>query len=148
MNDEQKKAYTEVLCILKYMDPEKVERIPKKLMSFFKNNVCENYNFELKEGVSLKNQKLSSRTITLLAMLNFNYWCDTEEEKEKLMKIYYENEKKYQQLIEQKYSVENMFDKNKSDVTSQEKGEIVTYKDNIFTRIINRIKQFIFKIKS
>ena len=145
MSDEQKQAYTEVLTILKYMEPKQQERIPKKLMNFFRENMDEDYRFELNTQIPLKKQKLKSRTLSLLAMLNFNYWCDTEKEKEQLMKLYYENEKKYQDALTQKYSVDKMFMKQNEKENIQKENQITKYNQNIFTKIINKIKMFFLK---
>ena len=144
MSDEQRQAYTEVVTILQYMNPKQREKIPKKLMDFFIDNMADGYTFELNTQIPLKKHKLSSRTLSLLAMLNFNYWCETQEEKEKLMKLYYENEKKYQDALTEKYSTDKMF-KNTSSNNNNEtlvKNEIVKYNENIFTKIINKIKEF------
>ena len=47
-------------------------------------------------------------------MLKLKYWCKTEEEKEVLLNILNENEKKQQKEISEKYNPDNLF-KNKSE---------------------------------
>ena len=46
-------------------------------------------------------------------MLNLNYWCETEEEKQELIKHYTENERKYQEELRKKYNTDNIFQKKK-----------------------------------
>ena len=99
MKNEEKIAYKQVITILDNMEPEYKEKIPKKLVKLFEENSDENYEFHLDLTRPLKEQELNSKTLALLAMLNLNYWCETEEEKQELIKHYTENERKYQEEL-------------------------------------------------
>ena len=44
-------------------------------------------------------------------MLNLNYWCEDEEERQKLIAIYAENDKKREAGLREKYNPDNIFKK-------------------------------------
>ena len=68
-------------------------------------------------------------TLTLIAMLNLQYWCKDENEKERLKSVYAENKRKYQDELREKYNPDNLF-KNKQRVVEEkfEKTAMVEYK--------------------
>ena len=82
---ESAKAYVEVLETIKYMKPELVQKIPPKLIQFFKDYKDENYQFKFDENTNIENQKISLEAGSILAILMLNYIAD---EKEKLTKQY------------------------------------------------------------
>lgn len=112
---ESKKAYVEVLEILKHMEPKYVEKIPSKLIDFFKMNASKEYVFKLNSAIPFEEQELMQSTINILAMLNYNYWCEDEEHKKYLLNKYNENEIKYQEMLMEKYSRDNLFKKDSVD---------------------------------
>lgn len=89
-------AYSEVLEVLNSMDKKYIDKIPVKLIEHFKANSNGNYESHLKLGVPLKEQKLSKKTLDILALLNLKYWTKNEEHVERLLKQYRENGKKQQ----------------------------------------------------
>ena len=109
MNKKQKEAYVEVLEVLKHMDFEYVEKIPVKLRKFFYDNASKEYKFELDKTIPFEEQKLGESAINILAMINYNYWCEDEEHKKYLLNKYNENEIRYQKMLMEKYSTDNLF---------------------------------------
>lgn len=145
MKKEQRESYTEVLTILNYMETEYQEKIPKKLIDFFERNSAKDYKFDIDLAIPLKEQKLKAKTLSLLAMLNLNYWCKSDEEKQELIKHYSENEKKYQEELREKYNPDNIFKKHNQEKSVEEnivKEELamVEYKESIWKKFINKIK--------
>ena len=127
------------------METKYQEKIPKKLISFFERNSLKDYKFNIDLAVPLKEQKLKVKTLSLLAMLDLNYWCDTEEEKQNLIKKYSENEIKYQEDLRGRYNPDNIFKKRNQENKIEENviqntSVIVEYKESIFRRFINKIK--------
>ena len=104
-----KEAYVEVLEILKHMEPKYVEKIPVKLRIFFEKNASKEYKFKLDKTIPFEEQKLKDSTINILAMLNYNYWCEDEEHKRYLLNKYNQNEIRYQEMLIEKYSTDNLF---------------------------------------
>ena len=140
------KAYAEVDKILSLMETKYVERIPVKMREMFKNEKVKDYNPNIDKNIPLDEQNLERKTYAILAMLDLNYWCDNEEEKQELLKAYSNNDKKRQEQLREKYNPDNIF-KNKTKEIEQEKaGEKITtlaeYKEESFIKkIINRIKR-------
>ncbi len=151
MTINRKNSYVEILEILKYMDKIHVDKIPKKLIEFFEENKSNNYNFKYDSAVELDKQNLNDNTLALLAMLNLNYWCESEEHKKELIDRYNDNEQKYQEELREKYNPDNIFKKNNQEKSIEknivkEEVAMVEYKESIFKKIINKIKS-IFNIK-
>ena len=152
MKSEEKIAYKQVITILDNMEPEYKEKIPKKLVKLFEENSAENYEFHLDLTRPLKEQELNSKTLALLAMLNLNYWCETEEEKQELIKHYTENERKYQEKLRKKYNTDNIFQKNnrenKQEKTTEEQVALVEHKESVIRKLINKIKSIFHRSES
>lgn len=144
MKSEEKIAYKQLITILNNMEPEYKEKIPKKLMKLFEENSAEDYEFHLDLTRPLQEQELNSKTLALLAMLNLNYWCETEEEKQELIKHYTENERKYQEELRKKYNTDNIFQKNnkknKQEETTEQQVALVEHRESVIRKLINKIK--------
>lgn len=144
MKSEEKIAYKQLITILNNMEPEYKEKIPKKLMKLFEENSAEDYEFHLDLTRPLQEQELNSKTLALLAMLNLNYWCETEEEKQELIIHYTENERKYQEELRKKYNTDNIFQKNnkenKQEETTEQQVALVEHRESVIRKLINKIK--------
>lgn len=117
MNKKHKEAYVEVLEVLKYMDFKYVEKIPVKLRKFFYDNASKQYKFELNPRIPFNEQVLSETTINILAMLNYNYWCEDEEHRKYLLNKYNENEMQHQKMLMEKYSVDKIFERESKTIS-------------------------------
>ena len=151
MENELYKAYSEVDKILSYMEDKYVEKIPIKLRELFKNDKLKDYEPFINPKIPLDEQNLQRKTFSILAMLNLNYWCESEEEKQELIKIYSENDKKREEELREKYNPDNIF--KKKEIIQEENNEIkdnkslIEYREeNFFKKIIHRIMGF-FKRK-
>ena len=152
MENNLSKAYTEVLLILSYMEQKYVDMIPKKLLELFNEEKDKNYQPNINPNISLAEQNLQRKTLALLAMLNLNYWCKDENEKQEMLKMYSENDKKIEAEMRERYNPDNLFKKREKveqkDEAKEECTEIIEYKEqNIFKRILDRIILF-FKKKN
>lgn len=145
-------AYAEVDEILNLLEEEYTNKIPEKIRKFLKEEKMQDYKPEIKVEIPLTEQNLKRETMVLLAILNLNYWCENEEEKEEFRKELAENEKEQKEL-EEKYNPDNLF-KNKQhnniDDTKKENTEIVAlveYKKlSLLKKILEKIAGF-FKRK-
>lgn len=151
MTMNRKNSYVEILEILKYMDKIYVDKIPKKLIEFFEENKANNYKFKYDSAVELGKQNLNDNTLALLAMLNLNYWCESEEHKKELIARYNDNEQKYQEELHKEYNPDNIFKKDNQEKSIEdnilkEEVAMAVYKESIFKKFINKIKS-IFNIK-
>lgn len=144
-----RQAYTEIDNFIELLDEYNKNKVPKRLREFFKREKDNTYTKVIDPNIPIKEQNLKEETLALIAMLNLQYWCEDEEEKRRLKKIYSDNEKKYQEQLREKYNPEDIF-KNKKEQNYevvQENIAMVEYKkDNIFVRLKNLIRN-IFKFK-
>lgn len=142
MTKENRLAYSEIVEIFSKMNSEIVEKVPLKLREFFTYNKLPDYVEHINLEQTLGEQNLTDETVTILAMLNLKYWNTDEQSKEKLKKIYEENEKLYQE----KYSSKNLFkDKNSKQNINVQNLQISSKKESIIERIFNKIKKLFKK---
>ena len=140
-------AYAEVDTILSLMDEKYVNRIPKKLREMFKKGKCTEYKSNIDPKKSLNEQNLQRETLVILATLGLNYWCESEEEKQKLIKAYSENENKNEAEIREKYKPDNIFNNNtlnKEKTENQKEMQMIEYKDGFFKKLWNKIKSLFY----
>ena len=134
-------AYAEVDTILSLMDEKYVNRIPNKLREMFKEGRSTNYKPNIDPKKSLNEQNLQRETLVILATLGLNYWCESEEKQQELIKAYSENEKKNEAEIREKYNPDNIFKNN----NIQENTQLTEYHENVFKKLWNKIKSLFKK---
>ena len=142
-----RQAYAEIDSFIDLLDEYNKNKIPEKLREYFKNEKDEKYIKKINPNQSIQSQNLKEETLALIAMLNLQYWCENEDEKERLKKIYAQNEKKYQDMIQEKYNIDNIFKKNEEIIENKQEQknnmQIVVYKKSTLKRIINKILNFL-----
>ena len=148
---EYKNTLCEVSVILKNMDKFLVSKIPENVKKKIEEDKSQNYKFEYNFNKGLSEQKMLKTTKLYLTMLFLRFLC-TEEEKKEILKIMNENEAKYkEELLEKQkmYSANNIFKENatkKSVVEEkQDNVQMVKYKENIFSKFFNKIKNMLKK---
>ena len=144
ISDSTRKAYTEVDNFIELLDEYHKNKIPKKLREFFKNEKEEKYIKNIYRNIPIKEQNLLQETLSLIAFLNLQYWCDDEEERKRLRKIYTENEKTSMKQMRIKYDINNIFKERRKEVIEEENKDnvaMIRYKDSLIQRIINKIKK-------
>ena len=141
-------AYAEVDEILNLLEKEYRERVPEKIRNFFKEEKMPDYNPKIEIGKQLTEQNLKRETMVLLAILNINYWCDSEEEKQMFIDEMAKNEEEKREL-EEKYNPDNLFKNRKNNNLSSDNADetqnisLVEYKkQGIFKRILEKITKF------
>ena len=91
--------YSEVYSILKMLGKEYMKKLPKTILKIIIESREENYNPKYDLSIPLKNQDINRKSIAMITLLHYNYWCETQEEKSKLKKMLEENDEKYQKEI-------------------------------------------------
>lgn len=143
-----RQAYSEIDEFLDLLSPERRNKIPQKLQQLFKNEKDKNYIKEINPNVSIKEQALKEETLSIIALLNLQYWCDNAAEKERLEKIYSDNEKKYQDMLQEKYNPDNIFKNKQSQnlVENDEEISLVPIKEkNFILKLFDKIKNMFKK---
>lgn len=135
-------AYAEVIDVLNNMSENDRNRVPQKIINFFKRNANPNYENHISKEISLSEQNIHPDTKTLLAILTINYWCDSKEEKEELIALYSENERLYQEEIREKYNPDNIFNNNKENEHINT-SLIEVKKQTWYQKILEKIKKFL-----
>ena len=146
MENNLLKAYAEVDKILSFMEIKYVEKVPKKMREMFKNEKLQSYEPNIDKNIPLEEQQLERKTLAILAMLNLNYWCENQEEKQELLRAYSDNDKKREEELREKYNPDNIFkNKNKEQDAEQETDKItsvVEYKEkNFIKKLLDKIKR-------
>ncbi len=149
-----RQAYTELDNFIELLDEHYRNKVPEKLREFFKKEKDNNYIKVIDPNIPIKEQNLKEETLALIAVLNLQYWCEDEDEKRRLKKIYYDNEIKHQNKLKGLYNLDEVF-KNKQQQTNkkiyeeiQENVAMVKYKKETFIDKIKKIFTKIFKKKS
>ena len=138
-------AFSEVKCILDFLPIIYTEKLPKKLLNIIDNLYDEKFKINISPNIELKNQIFTEDTKNIIAVLKYNYWCKDDKEKENLARMFKENEDKYQKDLKEKYNPDNIF-KNRNQENKKEENIIqneialVEYKESIFKRFINKLK--------
>lgn len=139
----RKNAYAEVYTILQELNEEEYNKIPPEVVKAIKLNRNEEYEYELDDDLELKEQPMLPETKAILFNL-FRDYLSTPEQKAKIIRMQNEarqiNELKKQQM----YNIDVFANRQKEDKvqTNSEKTQIVKYKENIFKKILNKIKRF------
>lgn len=75
MEEEKKKAYSEVVEILKLIDnEEKIEKIPFEVIQLIKNNSDPSYKPTIDKDKPLEEQNLKDETYSIIAWIANKYW--------------------------------------------------------------------------
>lgn len=140
--DNSSLAYSEVCTILNMLEDEYKERVPKNVMDFFEEERDKEYNPIIDVNIPLEKQNLKRKTLVLLAILNLNYWCDSEE-KQEILDSFAKNEElkriKEKELTEN-YNINNLFKKIENNENKTEVSLIEYKKQNFIQKIILKIK--------
>ena len=79
-------------------------------------------------------------------MICYYYWCNTEENKQKLISTFNQNEKIYQEEMKEKYDPKKIFEerneKNIQKIKTNETVDVVKYKESKLKKIINKLKNY------
>lgn len=142
-------AYKEVIEVLKYTKREDVNKIPKYMILLWKTNMKKDYNFKINKNKPLEEQNLSIEAKAIIANIFKKYWA-TDYQKERIeAKEKYDMEQIEKEKHE-KYNSDDIFKNRKKDDFEIENNisdnvAMVEYKESIFKKIINKIKEMFFK---
>ena len=157
-----KEMYSEVYGILKALGDKYINKLPKTVLKVITESKEENYNPEYSMSIPLKEQDINRKSLAMIALFHYNYWCETEEERKKFKNMLETNEEKHQKEMKEKYSNDKIFNKTTTkikeetisekvdkfaEVSNQSTANIVEYKQSFFNKVIDKIKQWfnIFK---
>lgn len=135
----------EVLTILSYFDNRLLQKIPFNVLNKLKELAADSkLDFYINIEKDLEKQEISEESKDLISLIYYIYIAD-KTEKNNLLKLWKENENKYQDILREKYSIDSILENRKKLELSEEKStnksvDIVEYKESIFKKIINKIR--------
>lgn len=147
VNVRNANAMAEVVYYLKGIRQEDINKIPKKLLQFLNENASKEYKCNFDYNKPLKELNLLDEARGIIGMICYNYWCVDEIQKEQYINKLNKNELKYQEILHEKYNPDNLF-KNKDEKIIEENvttTEMIEYKENLFKKLIVKIKRFFHK---
>lgn len=147
MDVQTQEVYSEVYGILNMLGDSYIKKLPSSLIAMIEKEKKQDYSPKYISIESLNQQNIKRDSLSMIALLHLNYWCDSNEEKKQLREIFQKNEEKHQALIREKYNPENLF-KEKEEVKEtlkiEESTSIIEYKEqNFFRKILNKIIRFL-----
>ena len=140
-----RQTYSEIDEFLKLLTYEQRNKIPQKLRDFFSEEKDSNYIKGIDPKHPIKNQNLKEETLGIIALLNLQYWCEDENEKQKLKEIYSKNEEVYQELLREKFNPDNIFKKKTSstNIEASKNMQMVVKKESTIKRFFHHIIKFL-----
>lgn len=132
------KVYKELNEVFKYLPQEIEDKIPVELVNQIKNNMDNNYEYQITHISDFSNQSMMKETRAILAILYRDYWASEEERKEIIEEEKREILKKEEEK-KNKYKGEYDIFKNQEKIEATVSQALVEYKEGIFKKIINKI---------
>ena len=143
-------AAVEVLDILDNTKKEDVEKIPQSFIKFLVEIASLDYKVNLDHTKRIEEMNLKDKTKELLGYIYVKWWS-YDKEKEEYIKQIKEIEKIKEEKIREKYNPSTIFEnkqlKNKEKENQNKTFQMVEYKENILTKIINKIKSLFSRRK-
>lgn len=142
-----RKAYSEIDEFLGLLSEEQRNKIPQKLREFFKEEKDQEYKKGINPNFAIKEQDLKEETLGIIALLNLQYWCEDENEKQRLKEVYAKNEKAYQEMLQVAFNPDDIFKRKTQTIEKKqevvENKQMVVYKEPIIKRIFDSIMKFL-----
>ena len=81
-------------------------------------------------------------------MLNLNYWCESEKEKQELIFLYAENDRKREEELREKYNPDNLFKKKEDKIEKVQSTALIEYhEENFLKKMVRKIMEIFFRKK-
>ena len=143
MERAYEEAFAEVDEILKMMPIDLLSKIPSKFRQVISENKSNDYIVNIKEP--LEEEQLKEETIVILGLIYRDFLASPEEREELQLKDA-EELKKIEQEMQEKYDIQNIFEKRKTskiEYEEQNSTDLIIYKKQGFvSRLFDLIKGF------
>ena len=158
-----KRAYSELYAILQMLGKEYIDKIPEKIYKSIESRKDDTYNPIYNDMEEVLEGRVKRKTVSMLALLDYNYFSTSETDRMYMRYILEENENKYRKekkeykivnIDEAQKKVDNNIKEieqiNNDNYNNINKNEMIEYKESgikkLFNNIIMKIKE-IFRIK-
>lgn len=105
-------AYSEIWTILNLLENSYASRVPQQVKNFFEEERLKDYIPQIDVDRPLTEQNLQRETMVLLALLNVNYWCDSEEEREFWLREMANNDNSEYDPNDMSWDLSHLFDES------------------------------------
>lgn len=136
------RAYAEVDYIINHMNEKYREKVPEKMLNFFRDYKDPNFEVKVDPYVPLQKQGLKRYTLEILALFHLKYWCEDEERKKELYGLMLENQERLESQMREKYSVEKLFDNAHATVVNTIDDLDEEKEDFTKPRVVQRYSQY------
>ncbi len=145
MEDNYKKAYKEIVEILKYVPEESVNKIPKEMRDMFEAEQSKTYNFQIDTRKTFEEQELLEETKAIFANIFRDYWATPYQRERILAKEKYDRQKTEEER-KAKYNPNDLFKKKENnsinhEVPSEDNFPIEIRKEKFYEKIISFFKK-------
>lgn len=114
MENTEAKIYSEVYALIQLAGKDYQDMLPDKVKKSIDIKRDKGYAPEYSIDIPLEKQNIQKDTLAILANIEYNYWCKTENEKkefiDELKQIDMNSEKELREL----YNPDNIFKRNKT----------------------------------
>ena len=151
-----KRAYSELYAILQMLGKEYIDKIPEKIYKTIEKRKDDTYNPIYNDMEEVLEGRVKRKTVSILALLDYNYFSTSETDRMYMKYILEENESKYTKekkeyriVATNKENVNSISDMKDLNI-GLNRNEMIEYKESgikkIFKNIILRIRE-IFRTK-
>ena len=148
-------AYKEVYVILSYLEETAYKKIPIKIINAIKENMNEDYEYEMNEEIDIFKQPMLLETKATLFNI-FRDYLATPMQREKILKMQREDRMKLEQKKQTVYNSKNLFKNkqkklfniNENDIRVNNNINFLNTKNEkfLFQKILTKIRELIKKI--
>ena len=155
-NNIDKRAYSELYAILQMLGKEYIDKIPEKIYKTIEKRKDDTYNPVYNDMEEVLEGRVKRKTVSMLALLDYNYFSTSETDRMYMRYILEENESKYTKE-KKDYRIVGINEENVNSISDMNdlniglnRNEMIEYKESgikkIFNNIILKIME-IFRIK-
>ena len=155
-NNIDKRAYSELYAILQMLGKEYIDKIPEKIYKTIEKRKDDTYNPVYNDMEEVLEGRVKRKTVSILALLDYNYFSTSETDRMYMRYILEENESKYTKE-KKDYRIVGINEENVNSISDMNdlniglnRNEMIEYKESgikkIFNNIILKIME-IFRIK-
>ena len=144
MKDNYKKAYKEIVEILRYVPKESVNKIPKNMIEVFTTNMDNEYEFHIDINKNFEEQKILEETKAILANIFRDYWA-TPYRKERIIAHENYDRQKIEKQKNDKYNPNDIFKIKNKNQEEKANNLPVEHKEKFYKKILGFLKKIFNK---
>ena len=144
-NNIDKRAYSELYAILQMLGKEYIDKIPEKIYKTIEKRKDDTYNPVYNDMEEVLEGRVKRKTVSILALLDYNYFSKSETDRMYMRYILEENESKYTKE-KKDYRIVGINNENVNSTSDMNdlniglnRNEMIEYKESGIKKIFNNI---------